>query len=227
MDALAEGVHGLYVGCTLWSFKVNDFFFLRGPFTETEGHYGTNFCEVDIYVGMLTPQENFLFALSPDGNHVIYKKAVPEMFGEADRLRSEMKNKYRLDNSRVLAHDNTCQLIQTTSKAMNKKFWCDDRNAQIIELPVQCRGSISKKFPTYPNGIQIQNGQKQYQMIVTCRIECAFQKNRSERKGKIVVYEDGDVFTRDEEDFDGDDDDDDGDGNKNADVAMSSMPPRK
>jgi hypothetical protein len=61
MDALAEGVHGLYVGCTLWSFKVNDFFFLRGPFTETEGHYGTNFCEVDIYVGMPTPHEKKLF----------------------------------------------------------------------------------------------------------------------------------------------------------------------
>ncbi len=99
MDLLAEGIHGLYVGCKLCSFKVNYPFFLWGLFTKTKGPYVTNFCEVDIYVGMPTPQENFLFALSPDDNHFIYKKAVPEMFGEADHLRLEMKKKYCLDNS--------------------------------------------------------------------------------------------------------------------------------
>ncbi len=107
---------------------------------------------------------------------------------------------------------------------MNKKFWCDDGDAQIIELPIQCRGSIHKKFLTYPTGIQIQNAQKQYQMIVTCYIECALQQNQRKRRAKVVVYDDGNVYTSDEEDFDRDDDVDDGDGDgANADVAMSSV----
>jgi hypothetical protein len=180
-------MHGLSVGRKLWSFEVNDPFFLRGLVTKTKEHYVINFCKVDIYVGMPTPLEN------PDGYHVIYKKAVPDIFGEADCLRLKMKNKCCLDNTQVLAHKNTCQLIQTTSKAMNKEFWCDDGDAQIIELPVKCRVSIHKKFPIYLTGIQIQNGQKQYKMIVTCCIECAFQQNHHKRKGKIVVYKDGDV----------------------------------
>jgi hypothetical protein len=60
-------------------------------------------------------------------------------------------------------------------------------------------------------------------MIMTCCIECAFQKNHRKRKGKVVVYDDGDVFTSDEEDFDGDADVDDGDG-ANADVAIICLP---
>ncbi len=224
MDVLAEGVHGLSVGSKMWFFKVNVPFFLKGLFTKTKGPYVTIFFDVDICVGMLIPQENLSFALSPVGNHIIYKKAMPEMFGEADCLRLEMKNKYCLDSSQVLAHDSTCQLIRSMTKAMNKKFWCDDGDSQIIELPIQCRGSIHKKFPTYPTSNQIQNAQKQYQMIMTCRIECAFQKNCRKRKAKVVVYDDGDVLISFEEDFDGDDNVDDGDG-ANADVAMSYLPP--
>ncbi len=61
MDALTEGVHGLSVDSKLWSFKVNDPFFLNGLLTKTKGRYATNFCEVDIYVGMPTPHEKKLF----------------------------------------------------------------------------------------------------------------------------------------------------------------------
>jgi hypothetical protein len=63
-------------------------------------------------------------------------------------------------------------------------------------------------------------------MIVTCRIECALQQNPCKRKAKAVVYDDGNVYSSNEEDFDGDDnvDDCDGDGDgANADVAMSSV----
>jgi hypothetical protein len=70
MDVLAEAVRDLSVGRKMWSFKFNDTFFLRGPFTETKGPYVTNYCELDIYVRMTMPQENLLFALSPDGNHM-------------------------------------------------------------------------------------------------------------------------------------------------------------
>jgi hypothetical protein len=95
MDLLAEGVCGLSFSrkIKMWSFKVNDIFFIKEPFTKTKERYVSNFCEVDIFVGTLIPQENLLFALSPDSNHIIYKKALPEMFGEADPLRLEMENK--------------------------------------------------------------------------------------------------------------------------------------
>jgi len=210
VDSLAEGVTDLSLGCKKWSFKTADPFFLRGPFTKTEGRFVFDFCEVDILIGTPLPQEYISAVLSPEGTHIIYKKAVPEMCGETARVKTEMGKKWRFDNSRVLSHDDTCQLIRETSKAKDRKFWCDDEDAQAIELPVRCRGMIHRTYPIYATG-QIIIGQKQYSMIMTCRVECHDQRNRRERKGKILVFDDGDVQTSDEDDSSDDDDDDDDD----------------
>ncbi len=48
-------------------------------------------------------------------------------------------------------------------------------------------------------------------MIMTCRAECHDQHHLRERKGKILVFDDGDVQTSDEDDSSDDDDDDDDD----------------
>ena len=142
------------------------------------------------------------------------------MFGETARVKTEMGKKWRFDNSRVLSHDDTCQLIRETSKAKDRKFWCDDEDAQAIELPVRCRGMIHRTYPIYATG-QMIIGQKQYSMIMTCRVECHDQRNRRERKGKILVFDDGDVQTSDEDDSSDDDDDDDD--NAAAPVALPDL----
>jgi hypothetical protein len=192
VDSLAEGVTSLSLGCKKWSFKTADPFFVRGPFTKAEGRFDFDYCEVDILIGTPLPQEYISAVLSPEGTHIIYKKAVPEMFGETARVKTEMGKKWRFDNSCVLSHDDTCQLIQETSKAKDKKFWCDDEDAQAIELPVRCQGMIHRTYPIYASG-QMITDQKQYTMIMTCRVECHDQRNRRERKGKILVFDDGEV----------------------------------
>ena len=209
IESIAEGVGGLTVKCQMFSFSNEDIVFVRGPFTKTEGRYVTDFCEVDIEIGTPMPREFMSTVLSPKGTHIIYKKAAPEMFGEAARMKTMMGGKYRMDNSRVLAHDDTCQLIRETSKAKDGKFWCNDEDAQVIELPVPCRGMIHKSYPLHPTGQLIRN-QTQYRMIMTCRVECANQRTRRERKGKVTVYDEGSVQTSEEEsDMEEDTDDDD------------------
>ena len=128
------------------------------------------------------------------------------MFGETACVKMEMGKKRRFDNSHVLSHDDTCQMIQETSKAKDKKFWCIDEDAQAIGLPVHCRGMINRRYPIYTSG-QLITGHKQYTMIMTCRVECHDQHNHREKKGKIFVFNNGDVETNDEEDSSNDGDD--------------------
>jgi hypothetical protein len=82
-------------------------------------------------------------------------------------MKTMMGTKYRMDNSRVLAHDDTCQLIRETSKAKDGKFWYNDEDAQVIKLPVPCRGMIHKSYPLHPTGQLIRNQTQQYRMIMT------------------------------------------------------------
>jgi hypothetical protein len=130
------------------------------------------------------------------------------MFGEAARMKTMMGTKYRMDNSRVLAHDDTCQLIRETSKAKDGKFWCNDEDAQVIDLPVPCRWMIHKSYPLHLTD-QLIRSQTQYRMIMTCQVECANQRTHRERKGKVTVYDEGSVQTSEEEsDMEEDTDDD-------------------
>ena len=81
----------------------------------------------------------------------------------------------------------------------DRKLWCNDEDAQTIKLPVRCRGMIHRTYPVYATCQKILNF-RQYAMIMTCRDECSDQRNCRERKGKVMVFDNGDVETSDEED---------------------------
>ncbi len=100
-------------------------------------------------------------------------------------------------------------MIRETSNAKDGKFWCNDEDAQVIDLPVPCRWMIHKSYPLHPTGQLIRN-QTQYRMIMTCRVECANQRTHRERKGKVTVYDEGSVQTSEEERDMEEDTDDDG-----------------
>jgi hypothetical protein len=90
IDSIAEDIGGLSVG---YRTTIVDPLFVRGPYTKEEGKYIFDYCKVDIYIGTLIPQEYLQAVLSPEGTHIIYKKAVPEMFGKATRVKREMGTK--------------------------------------------------------------------------------------------------------------------------------------
>ena len=122
------------------------------------------------------------------------------MFGEAALMKLDEGSTYRADNPRVLAHDDTCQMIRTTCKAKDGKFWPTDQDMQIIVLHEKCRGMIMKKFSVYPTKFTV-DGKTQYTMILTLRIELESQRVRREKKGKVVVHGNGDAVDE-EDDFD-------------------------
>ena len=121
------------------------------------------------------------------------------MFGEAERMKLDVGKKYRADNPRVLAHDDTCHMICTTCKAKDGKFWPTDEDMQIIELREKCRDEIKNKFNVYPSRFTL-NSQTQYTMIMTLRIELDKQRVRREKKGKVEVHTDGEL-ANEEDDF--------------------------
>ena len=166
-----------------------------------------DYTEVDISVGQSIPEEFISVTLSPDGLSVIYKKATHEMFGEAERMKVELGNNYKVDNPRVLAHDDTCQMIRSTCKAKDGKFWSTDEDMQIINLPGKCRGMIKKKFNIYPTKFKL-NGHTQFVMIMTLRIELDKQWIRQEKKGKIDVHSDGELADEEDDFSEGESEDD-------------------
>ena len=107
IESIAEGVGGVTVKCQTFSFSNKDIVFVRGPFTKSEGRYVTDYCKVDIEIGTPMSREFMSTVLSPKGTHIFYKKAAPEMFGEAARMKTMMGTKYRMDSSCVLAHNDT------------------------------------------------------------------------------------------------------------------------
>ena len=129
------------------------------------------------------------------------------MFGETGRMKVELGQKYRADKPRVLAHDNMCQMICTTCKAKDGKFWPIDEDMQNIDLPGKCRGMIKKKFNVYPTKFNL-NGQTQYVMIMTLRIELDKQQICREKKGKIEVYSDGELADEEDDFGEGESEDD-------------------
>jgi hypothetical protein len=136
------------------------------------------------------------------------------MFGEAERMKVELGNNYKVDNPRVLAHDDMCQMIRSKCKAKDGKFWPTDEDMHIIELREKCRGEIKKKFNVYPTRFTL-NSHTQYTMIMTLRIELDKQRVRREKKGKVEVHTDGELADEEDDFGEGesrDDNDDDNNG---------------
>lgn len=165
-----------------------------------------NYAEVDFYVGGIQPEHHFQVDLIEGGNGLRYQKATPEMFGETARLKKDMGTKWHEDDTRVVAHDNTVQVVRKDDKPVHKMYW-GDQDAQIVPLPFKCRGKIKKSWNYYKTGTVIRNHQ-QYVAILTCRIEAAEQRNAREKKGKVSIHDDDLSLSSEESDSDTDDDDD-------------------
>ena len=115
-------------------------------------------------------------------------------------MKVELGKNYKVDNPRVLAHDDTCQMIRSTCKAKDGKFWPTNEEVQIINLPGKCRGAIMKKFNIYPTPFKV-NTHVQFTMIMTLRIELENQRVRREKKGMIAIHALGEL-NKEEDDFD-------------------------
>jgi hypothetical protein len=194
VDSVAKGLSDISISATnLFSFKTIDQVFERPNVSLDKNGVMTDFYEVDVFVGTPVREDSISLTLAPDGRQIHYKKATPEMFGEEDRMKADMGGSYRRDHPRVLAHNATCQMIRTTCKAKDGKFWPADEDMQIIELNDKCRGAIIKKFSVYPTKFPI-DGNVQYSMVMTLRIELDIQPVRREKKGKIEVHQALDDF---------------------------------
>lgn len=198
VESIAKSISGISLSTAdVFSVKCIDPIFRRKLVPVEEYGLVKDYTEVDIKIGQPIPEDYISVALSSDGRRITYHKATHEMFGEADRMKMDMGSKYRPDNPRVLAHDDTCQMIRATCKAKDGKFWPADEDMQIIELHEKCRGMVMKKFQVYPTKFRIKN-QTQYVMIMTLRVELENQRIRREKKGKLEIHDDGEVA--DEED---------------------------
>ena len=143
VDSIAKGIHGISVSTTnLFSFQCVDSVLIREWVPVNKYGIVKDYTEVDINLGQ-TISETFVSAtLSLNGQHINYKKATYKMFGEVDCMKLDKGRNYRPDNPRVLAHDDTCQMIRTSCKAKDGKFWPIDEDMQIIKLPEKCRGVV-------------------------------------------------------------------------------------
>jgi len=189
VDSVAKSISDITISAaSLFSFKRTDPVFDR-PNVSIEQHGEMkDYYEVDVLVGTPVREDSISLTLAPDGRQIHYKKATPEMFGEVDRMKKDMGGSYRRDHPRVLAHDATCQMIRSTCKAKDGKFWPADEDTQIIELNDKCRGAIAKKFSVYPTKFAIDSN-VQYNMVMTLRIELDNQRVHREKKGKIEVHQ--------------------------------------
>jgi len=73
-----------------------------------------------------------------------------------------------------------------------------DEDAQIVQLPFRCRGKIKKSWHYYSTG-EIVKGHNQYVAILTCRVEAWEQRTEREKKGRVSIYDNGDLGMNAEE----------------------------
>mmetsp|Transcript_14666 Transcript_14666/g.26497 ORF Transcript_14666/g.26497 Transcript_14666/m.26497 type:complete len:205 (-) Transcript_14666:205-819(-) len=155
-----------------YNFNTTDPTFFR-KFTKKN----VNYVEVDFFVGALITEDFINVEFVNDGMAIQYQKATPQMFGEVSRLKIEMgQRKFHPDDSRVVAHDDTVQDIRRNEKAVNKLFW-GDKDTQIVALPEKCKGKIRKEWNNYSSG-GIVNGNRQFFLILTCRMETEQQRSK-------------------------------------------------
>lgn len=190
VDSVAKSISDITISAaSLYSFKRTDPVFDRPNVSIEQNGEMKDYYEVDVLVGTPIREDSISLTLAPDGRQIHYKKATPEMFGEVDRMKADMKGAYRRDHPRVLAHDATCQMIRSTCKAKDGKFWPADEDTQIIELNDKCRGAIAKKFSVYPTKFTIDSNVQYNNMVMTLRIELDNQRVHREKKGRIEVHQ--------------------------------------
>lgn len=177
-------------------------------FTKQYCKKNINYAEVDFFVGGVQPEGFFQVDLVEDGNSLRYQKATPDMFGETSRLKKAQKSKWHSDDTRVVAHDNTVQMVRKNDKPKQKMNWgkCD---AEVVPLPFRCRGKIKKSWDYYNTSFKIK-GHQQYIAILTCRVEAAEQRNEREKKGKVSIHDDD--LSQSSEESDSDSESDGGNG---------------
>lgn len=161
----------------------------------------TNYAEVNLFPGQVMGDDAVDVELIADGRKLRYQKSTPSLFGDTSWLKKSMGNAHHEDDSRVVAHDNATQVIRQNDKPKHKKNWGAPENAQVIDLPFQCRGDIKTKWDFFKSG-EVVNGQTQYVSILTCRIEAADQRKERAKNSKVVVHDDDLSEDEDDSDFD-------------------------
>ena len=93
---------------------------------------------------------------------------------------------YRKNDSRVIGHNKTVQVVSKTHKAIDGKFW---GKAQVIKLPVKCEGPPNITRSLHKTGVQVA-GQHQFMRIVTLLYRVAKVRVRWEKKATTCVCDD-------------------------------------
>lgn len=147
-----------------------------------------NYAEVDFFAGAVFSEGSFIMDLVKNGHGMRYRKSTPSMFGEVARLKKDMGRRWHHDDTRVVAHDDTVQVIRAKDKPVHDMHWGRE-DCLVVPLPFRCRGKIKKSWHYYRSGISVKNNQ-QYIAVLTCRVEAAEQRSEKEKKGRIAIHDD-------------------------------------
>lgn len=143
--------------------------YMRARYTEGS----TDYIEVGFRVNGVLPSDGWQIELSKDGMSVIWKRAIHKMCFTKEHLQALMGGKYSETHSRVIAYDNTAQMMNSDNiKPMNNFYWGTD---QVVPLCERCTGTPDFGVFTYKTGMSI-GKHRQYNTIIVCKVQVATQR---------------------------------------------------
>ena len=130
-------------------------------------------------------KESFVVGLSHDGLFATLHQATPEVFRENKRMRLQMRDKYKKNDSRVIAHNEVVQEIRLHDKAKDHKNWGDE--LQRVKLPFKSEGTVRKKWSYHPTVMV--NGQQQYRLVLSLFCRGVKKMIVKEKDGEDIICE--------------------------------------
>ena len=143
------------------------------------------------FISVPYPENYFKAEISPDGNTLLYSRAVPGWYGTNKHLIVERGGKQFFDKdcSESTANLETSQIIKKTKTLTGDKLYWGKPFA--VNLPEACEPNVTLSFAYHSTGQSIQDGAHidhvQFMLMVTCHLTCVQKMLLNNKKPKAVV----------------------------------------